>query len=321
MAAGAAAWRMATAAWRVGRVLRREDVDIVHANSIRDGLIASLGSLWHRRSVVWSVHDFPPGGVLGRLVRLAASHVATVVVANSEAVRRDFQQGSLGRMELVYPVLPPSAFRAPGGESPRAEWGIPATALVMGYVGQITPWKRVRDAILGCRGVFEKCDRAWLLIVGEPKFRPENAQYFRELQGLVETLGVGNRVRFVGFQQNVDRVFQCLDVLVHPAEREPFGRVVAEAMARGIPVVATDSGGIPEIVEDGQTGLLFPVGDIEALSELLLRLCADEALRSRLGAAGRASARRFEVEQAVTQTLEVYERVLLASSFGREGRR
>lgn len=314
LAAMVAVSRTLAVAWRVGRVLRQEQLDLVHANSIRDGLIASLALPWHWRPVVWSVHDFPPRGVLGRVVRQAARRIADGVITNSEAVRRDFERWNPGRMETIYPVLPDAAFNAPGGQSLRDEWGIPSSALVMGYVGQITPWKRVHDAIVAYQNVTERCDRAWLVIAGEPKFRPENTRYLEQLQSLVRDLRLGNRVRFLGFQQDVDRLYGCLDVLVHPSEREPFGRVVAEAMARGIAVVATNCGGIPEIVEDGRTGFLFPVGDVAALSQLVLRLFADEALRLRLGAEGRASACRFHVDRAVAQTLGVYERVLLAHS-------
>lgn len=310
LAAAEAARRLVAGARRVGRVFREERVDVVHANSIRDGVMASLARVWHRRPVVWSVHDFPPPGLLGRVVRELARRVASAVIVNSEAVRRDFGGARAEWMETIYPVLPASAFRAPMGDRGRAEWGIPPSALVMGYVGQITPWKRVRDAILAFRDVAGQCDRAWLIVAGEPKFRTENVQYFEELQTLTRESRIADRVRFVGFQREVDRVFRSLDVLVHPAEREPFGRVVAEAMACGVPVVATSTGGIPEIVEDGRTGYLFPVGGVAELSGLVLRLFGDEGLRARLGAAGRVSARRFAVERAVAQTVEVYLRVL-----------
>jgi glycosyltransferase involved in cell wall biosynthesis len=302
-------------AWRVGRALRDAGVDLVHANSIRAGLMVSLGRVLHRRPVIWSAHDFLPGGVIGAAVGLAARVGASMIIANSDAVLEDMgaSRWVIPRLRRIYPVLPTWIFeeRKPG--LGRAAWGIREDAFVVGYVGQITPWKRVHDAITAFGIAAAEVPGSRLIIAGAAKFRPENRQYLEALLDLARQRWLEDRILFVGFQGDLLRLYGALDVLLHPAAREPFGRVVAEAMAQGLPVVATAEGGVPEIVQDGVTGFLCRRGDVESMGRSLVKLARAPELRRQLGAAGVQRARAcFHVDQAVRQLLDVYVAVLTA---------
>jgi glycosyltransferase involved in cell wall biosynthesis len=125
-------------------------------------------------------------------------------------------------------------------------------------------------------------------------------------------LGLGGRVHFLGNRDDVPEILAALDVLVHvPSAPEPFGRVVAEAMAVGKPVIAARAGGLPEIVEDEVTGLLVPPGDVAATAAALTRLLRDPALRARLGAAGRRQAeQRFDPGMHAERVMAAYREVL-----------
>jgi glycosyltransferase involved in cell wall biosynthesis len=119
---------------------------------------------------------------------------------------------------------------------------------------------------------------------------------------------LGSRLLLPGRVGDVAAVLRRADLLVHPARWEGFGLALLEAMLCSLPVVATRVSSIPEIVADGETGLLVPPDDPDALGDALGRLLADESLRRRLGEAGRARARaEFSVDRMARRTLAVYE--------------
>ena len=308
---------LAASAWRLCRILRSEPVDLVHANSVRSGLIASLGRPLHGRPVVWWVWDFVPASVIGLAVRLVAAVGARRILACSNAVATDFARWArlAAKTERIYPGVAPFAVD-PGSGDFRETWGMPRPAMIIGCVGQITPWKRVHDAINAFNRLADKHPEARLAIVGAPKFRPENLEYAETLRRLVDRLGLGERVRFCGFENDIGRVFRSLDVLIHAAEREPFGLVIVEAMAHGVPVVATAEGGIPEIVQDGISGFLVPLGDTAAMAERLSALLTDEKERRRFGARGRARAAEFRTDRQVSR-VEAIHRELVPAPFAR----
>jgi glycosyltransferase involved in cell wall biosynthesis len=124
-------------------------------------------------------------------------------------------------------------------------------------------------------------------------------------------LGLESRVHFTGWRDDIPEVLAVSDVFVLPSESEGFGRVVVEAMAMARPVVATAVGGVPEIVQDGQTGILVPPSDPAALADAVRSLLDDPARASRLGAAGRARAEsRFTLTAHVDGVERVYAEVL-----------
>jgi glycosyltransferase involved in cell wall biosynthesis len=298
---------------RLAGILRAERVDVVHANSVRAGLMASFGRPLHRRPVVWSVRDFLSDGPIGRGVRMVAGAGADAIIGNSDAVTADFARWPRlsARSRTIYPTVPPEAFETSRAGDLRKAWGVPPPAKVVGCVGQIAPWKRVHDVIAAFRTVSAGDPEAWLVVVGAPKFRAENRDYQRRLERLVAESGLGGRVVFVGHEDDIERVFRSVDVLVHAAEREPFGRVLVEAMAQGVPVVATADGGVPEIVRDGETGFLVALGDTDAMARRTMDLLGDPALRRRMGDRGRTRASEcFRADRSAERLLDVYLAVL-----------
>jgi glycosyltransferase involved in cell wall biosynthesis len=138
-----------------------------------------------------------------------------------------------------------------------------------------------------------------------------------ELQALTRELGLADRVEFLGMRDDVHALLREADVFVHPAIwEEAFGLTVTEGMASGCGVIATRGGGIPEIIDDGQDGLLVPRGDAAALARAIDRLAQDPALRARLGAAGRLKVERaFGLARCIREHVDFMEQV----AFGRPG--
>ena len=121
-------------------------------------------------------------------------------------------------------------------------------------------------------------------------------------------LGLDNVLQFTGFCSNVKQAISELDVVVHASTKgEPFGQVIVEGMAAGKPVVATNGGGVPEIVEDGLTGILVPMGDVSAMAEAICRICADPLAARIMGAKGKKRvAEHFTIEQTARKVESVY---------------
>jgi L-malate glycosyltransferase len=184
--------------------------------------------------------------------------------------------------------------------------GIPAAGAgpaVLVHVSNFRPLKRVDDVVR----IFAEVNRvrpAVLLLIGDG---PERSR----VEALVRQLGLGNRVVFVGKMLSFVELLQASDVFLMPSESESFGLAALEALSCGVPVVASNVGGIPEVVPDGEVGFLAPVGDVATMADRVLRILADEALRARLSQAARTRAlQQYGLPPAIGRYEAHYERVL-----------
>ena len=197
------------------------------------------------------------------------------------------------------------AFRGSDG---KAGWRTP---IRIGIVGRITRWKGQHvflEAASRLRAAGREDVR--FVIVGAPLFGEE--AYEQELRQMVERAGLAEQVEFLGFQEDVPAVLRGLDLLVHASVTpEPFGQVVIEGMAAGLPAIGTDGGGVREIITHGENGLLVPMGDAAALARALEDLLGDPEKARRLALAGQAHVRaHFTAEQAARKIEQVYAEVL-----------
>jgi glycosyltransferase involved in cell wall biosynthesis len=166
-----------------------------------------------------------------------------------------------------------------------------------------------RSGEAAARLLYGGCE-AWFYIIGDTLF-PEDTWRADALRRRVKEAGFDDRIRFVGFRRDIPQVMRGLDVLVLASEAEPCGRVLFEAMASGTAIVATNSGGTPEIVRDGLEGILVPPNDLDALARAMGRLIEDSDLRARLGQGGVARVQaEFTVERHIARTLAVYDAAL-----------
>jgi len=171
------------------------------------------------------------------------------------------------------------------------------------HISNFRPLKRVGDVISIFGRVAEKME-ARLIMVGDGPDAGMAAQ-------MAQDLGVADRVRFVGVVDHIAPLLRAANLLLLPSQTESFGLVALEAMASGVPVVASDVGGLPEVVEHGVTGLLAPVGDVEKMAGYALRILSDCALYRALSEAARQRAvERFDYHDIVPQYEAVYEQVL-----------
>ncbi|MGZ4385804.1 MAG: glycosyltransferase family 4 protein [Gaiellaceae bacterium] len=296
-------------AGRLARRLRRLGPDLVHVNTLKALFYGGLAARLARVPIVWHVHDRIADDYLPHpavwVLRALGRHAASGVIANSETTLE-----SLGPLAVPNAIVYPPVRLECGDRPSRA--GDP---FVVGMVGRLAPWKGQDVFIRAFARAFPGGEER-AVVVGAPLFG--ELEYERSLYRLVQELGLEGRVEFRGFREDVPAELERVDALVHASLlAEPFGRVVVEGMAAGLPVVAAAAGGPAEILTHGVDGLLFPPGDEAALASELLRLAERPELGEGLGAAAAERSRAFGPEVAAEGTVELYERVLAASGSDR----
>lgn len=287
---------------RLADRLRELGADVVHTNSLKANLyggvaarLAGVPQVWHARDRIAT--DYLPGpAVLG--VRAAARLLPAAVVANSEATLATLP----GRRRPGRTVVLPSP--VPAISVPVVQRAADRP-LVVGCIGRLSPWKG-QDVLLRAVAQAFPAEDVQVRVVGAALFGEH--EYETSLRQLVTDLGLDERVVLTGFVDDVPAELARMDVLVHCSTvPEPFGQVVVQGMAAGLPVVAADAGGPAEIIEDGRTGLLTPPGDVAALAAALRRLAADADLCRRLGEGGRAVAASYEPERLAPRLEHLYD--------------
>lgn len=288
--------------WRLIRVLRRLAPDLVHTNSLKAHFyggvaarIAGTPHVWHARDRATA--EYLPKSTV-RLVRAAARVLPVMVVANSQCTLRSYPKVRAGT--VVYNGVP---------EHMRSRPALPPVPpLRIGIVGRLAPWKGQDIFLRAFASAFSGGGERAVLI-GGALF--DDHGFEAQLHSLSEELGITDQVEFVGFTDRVADELDSLHIMVHCSTiPEPFGQVVVEGMAAGLPVVAADACGPSEIIENGLTGVLVPCGDVEALTKALHRLAQDEALRERLGRAAKTASARFSPQRCGAQMMTVYRAVL-----------
>ncbi|MGC0250071.1 glycosyltransferase family 4 protein [Pseudactinotalea sp. Z1748] len=280
--------------------VRRLRPDLIYTTSLKADLIGIAVAALTRRPLVWHVHDrispdYLPVTMV-RLVRLL-SRVPAAVIVNSHATAR---------------TLPgvPVVIAYPGYEQEQALAAPPrkAAGRVVGMIGRISPTKGQAEFVAAARLVLEEYPDAQIRIVGAAMFGAED--YARQVRRQAEDLG--DRITWLDFTDDVGAQLDALDVFVHASPvPEPFGQVVVEAMIRGVPVVATRAGGVPEILRDDDQllGILVEPGDVTDLARGISTALADPEGAARTAEQAWASAReRFSVAQTAATVTATWRR-------------
>jgi len=305
------------------RAARACGAQLVHANSTRAALAAALTLRRADAALVVHLHDVLGDDPLARLVRAVIRRRARLVLANSACAARalDAPSGPLVRV-VANPVdLDRFDPARTDRRAARARLGIADDAPVLAVVGQITPWKGQDVAIRALAAVRRALPQAVLLVVGAPVFtgagtRYDNLAYAAKLERLVVELGLDDAVRFLGQREDVPDLLAASDLALVPSWLEPFGRIVAEAMAMGVPVIATDQGGPPEILRDGG-GCTLPPRDHARWAAEALELLQSEARRQPMGETGRRVAReRFSLPAFTARVVAAYGEIADSQSRG-----
>ena len=313
--------RDARAILRLVRLIRRERPTILHTHTAKAGTVGRLAALLAGPArppiIVHTFHGHVLRGYFGPLTSFGFSllervlaRFTTVLVAVSPEVRDDLVRLGVAPSEKFVVIrlgieLEERVDSRDGRRTEtRAALGLGEHSFVVGWVGRMTAVKCTDDVLLAFRRVLDGGIDAHLCLVGDG---PDRGR----LERRAHELGIVRRCAFVGYQDDVARFYDTMDVLLLPSKNEGTPVSVIEALAAGRPAVATRVGGVPDVIRDGVDGFLVEAGDADALAERLARLARDPDRRAQMGAAGRARVlERYAVERLVDDVDALYRSLL-----------
>jgi glycosyltransferase involved in cell wall biosynthesis len=304
---------------RLLRFVREERIDLVHAHLTYSAVWSALLSRITGIPSVASLHVAPSAtleqiktarhrvltNVRDRVMRFVLDRWSSAVIMVSDALRQTYlASGGLRaeKLRVVHNGIEVERFRRDREES-RArlnrELDLPADARIAVTVSVLRPAKGVEVLLDAVRLVPD----AYFVIVGDGPKREEWME-------LAQRTGIADRVRWAGFRRDVDAILAGCDLFVHPSLDDAFPTVLLEALAAGLPIVASRVGGIPEIVQDGVTGKLVPAGDAAALAAAIHSLLEDDTARMHMRLAASAESRRFSTGAWIERLTRVYAEVV-----------
>lgn len=299
-------WRWAI---QFKRLLRQEQVDLIHAHefdaNVQGTFVAALTGLplvatVHGKNYFWE-------RLRRRLAYRWVSRRATMVAVSENLKQFIVEQVGVSpsRVKVLYNGVDmlPQCDRTEV-EACRKELGLPESHQIVGVVGNLYPVKGHQYLIEGIPSVLAKCPNTSFVFAGR-------GQLETELKAHVDRLGVGGKVFFLGLRQDIPRILAMLDVFVLPSLSEGLSMAILEAMIAGKPVVATQVGGNPELILDGETGFLVPSRDSQALAARLVTLLTDKQQAALFAERGKRRAEgQFSLRTMVSSYQSLYEECL-----------
>jgi len=297
----------------LAKLVRLHQIEIVHAHMARDYPLAAYAVRRNpgARLIVTRHVLFP----LNRLHQVTLAHVSRVI-AVSHAVARALRAQGLVAPEKITVIQNGVDVRKIDDARRRFDrsefcrrWDLPANGALVGSIGTLTLLKGHEDFLQAAAKVRESHPSAFFIISGTESAATQ--EYRRRLEQLIQQLGLNGRVRLIGRMDDISELYCALDVFVSASHSESFGLAIVEAMAAGTAVVATDTAGAQEIMEEGSSGVLIPIGAISGMAEAIRRLLVDGQRREELADnARRLVHERFSLERMVDETEAVYTQVL-----------
>jgi glycosyltransferase involved in cell wall biosynthesis len=300
---------------RLARIFRAARVDLVHTHNPQPLIYAAPAARAVGAKIVHSKHGTNPGSKRAMVLRRLAARLPHAYIAVSKLTADwalEIKEVSPERLRTIDNGVDLSRFRddPAARKAVRGELGLADDAVLVGNVGRLchAKWQGILIDALGPH-LSPKLQLAFVGIGDDEAALKKQAA----------ALPGARYIHFMGLRKDVPRVLAAFDVFCLPSRNEGLPLVIPEAMAMRLPVVSTYVGGIPLVVQEGQTGYLVQAGDVEALRKRLLELAADPALRRRLGEQGRESAlARYAAERMADDYMQVYREVLGQGGRGRE---
>ena len=300
--------------------IRKIDPHIVHTHTSKAGILGRLAA-WLARvpTIIHTPHGHVFYGHFGRslsrmflqmeklLGRITHHQIALTPEEGNDYVNLGVAKSN--NLSVIHSGVDLNRFKLSAAETnhKRNELSIPPDSLVVGYVGWLIPIKGVTHLVDAMAEVIQRHPNSLLVLVGKGDEKGEEEIKLKEQ---VENLGLVDNVRFLGWRPDVHEIMGCFDIFVLPSLNEGMGRVLVEAMAVGLPIVASRVGGIPDLVKDGENGLLVPPADAGALERAISDLLSDKARGKRMGETGKRMCHPYSVEAMVEKIDALYTTLL-----------
>jgi glycosyltransferase involved in cell wall biosynthesis len=303
-------------------LLRKKKIALVHVNAYRVGISYSIAARLLGIPVVWHDRAFSLSPKRQRIKSLLADLLPHKVITVSEAVANAY--GRRGRIpSKVIPIHngidADQYLRKVISGTFERQFNCADTRLI-GNIGILTPWKGQDLFIEAAKQVTLAMPGVKFVLAGDVlsfAYKPfeDSVQYKQQLLDKVQKYDLADKVIFTGFLSDVPSLFSALDLYVHCAIRpDPLPRVILESMASKVPVVAPAEGGVPEMIEDGISGLLYPAGDIAAMTDAIVRLLKNDQERIMIGENGFARVReKFTIQNHAVAVQKIYQDLIDSS--------
>lgn len=303
---------------KISAFISKEGFDIIHTHSIVSNFYGRSSILNKNVKLVTTVHadvsseiqDATGSWIKSKIWYLVDTFMArysTLLIANSEATRKNIKERGVKdeKISVIHNgIVCNDMSGVVSSEIIRKKYDIPLTSPLIGTAGRLTKSKNQVLLIHAAPAVLQEFPDAYFLIVGDGNLK-------EDFVGEAAKLGISSKVIFTGWQEDIYSFIMAMDVFVMPSQKEGFGIAVLESMACSKPVVATDVGGLGEIVVDGETGFMVPEGDNRMLAEKIVTILKDSALLCKMGERGRSHLEeKFSVETMAEETQALYGKVL-----------
>ena len=288
---------------RLVRFLKGGEIELIHTNTPRAAIYGGIAGRLVGIPMVLHARIPLAGGILDRFL----ASLATKVIVVSQAVAQRYKWLPPKKTALIYNGVDLARFRpGPREEGIRDRYGITGEEVAIGMVGRFSPEKGHTVLVSALASVIPADQKVKVLLVGN-----KDNVWAQELEEEIEKKGLGAHFVFTGFAEDIPGLMRALDIFCLPSLSEGFSRALLEAMACGLPAIATEVGGNAEIVQDGKNGILVPCQDSGALAQAIVQLLRDPELRATLGRAAHQTVEKgFSSTVNARRTEAVYEEIL-----------
>jgi glycosyltransferase involved in cell wall biosynthesis len=295
---------------RLRDIIRTSCIDLVHATENSSFLYASLAARWAGVPAVWLVYDPLSGASLLRQMsaRLLGQLRPSMIIFGSSTAPNGLPRPRAVPTRSIFPGVDLARARSGNGPRARRALGIPDEAPLIVMFGRVDPFKCQKEFLRALEILARDRPHVRAVICGwEPP-----SDYARQVRQLRSVLAFEDVVTITGYvsDSEKDDILAASDIVAHLAQREPFGLAVVDAMAAGKAVVAADAIGPASLIEDGVTGTLVPMGDVEKTAAAIATFVDDPAQRARMGAAAAVAATKHSVDDMVQQIEQAWDDVI-----------
>jgi glycosyltransferase involved in cell wall biosynthesis len=291
----------------IHRLIKKYDIDVLHARDYKTAVVAYILSYFNPRlKLVFTAHLWIEDDLKMKIytwLNILALHRFHRIIAVSGALRQFMLKRHVNphKITVLHNAIDVETWDpAKVNSTVREEFNIPVTSKIVGVVGRVRDEKDIPTTLKVAKAVLTTRPDTYFLIVGDGPTKEESEQQAREM-------GLANNVLFLGFRKDTINVYAGLDVFASTSLTEGTPNTVLEAFAMGVPVIYTDVGGVAEIVQNGETGLLFQPGDVEGISQAVLSFLDDEEKAKTFGQRGReAACTKFSFQHRLRNVEKIY---------------
>jgi glycosyltransferase involved in cell wall biosynthesis len=302
--------------FRLYRIFLQEKPAIVHTHTSKAGILGRWASFLAGVPIIvhtphghifYGYHGIIKTGLFVLMERLTAL-ITDRIIALTKREKGEHIQFNISKPHkfvVIHSGVPLENFSKifTNNDKLKKKLGIPVADSIVGTVGRLVEIKGHRYLLDAARSVLNKIANVTFLLIGD-------GHLMTELISHASALGIKNKVIFAGWRSDIPQLINTFDIFVLPSLNEGMGRVLVEAMAIGKPIVASDIGGIPDLVKNGANGILFPPGNVDAMAEAIIKLLLDRELARKMGKEGEKGSLNYDTGAMVKKIEGLYEDLL-----------